>query len=355
MRIRFLLIGVLVVGGLASCTTTGFEVGSLSIEPEEISVGETFTVEADVSNRGEIDGTFTATLKLDETMFFGTKEVWIAAGDTETVSFNCFIETPGFHSLKLNGSTTTFTAYIPFPDSNLEAVIREAINKPNGPINVFDLEPITTLTAQEKGISDLTGLEYCVNLQVLELRDNNISNISPLSSLINLRELGLWGNNISDISPLEGLNNLKILHLHENNIVDISPLANLTYLGILHLPNNNISNISPLAGLTYLAGLDIEGNNISDISPLEGLTKLMDLSLKANNISDISPLAGLIEMHILHIHQNNISDISLLVENSGLGEGDEIYLENNNLDLTESSEDMQNIRTLQDRGVEVIY
>jgi hypothetical protein len=219
-----LLLGLLVSGGLiSSCTTTEFEVGSLSIEPDEIVVGKTFTVEADISNRGEADSFFTATLKLDETTFFGSKEVWIAAGDTETVLFDCLIETPGFHSLKLNGSVTTLTAYIAFPDSNLEAVVREAINTPEGPINVSDLESITTLTAQEKGISDLTGLEYCVNLQIIELRDNNISNISPLAGLINLRELGLWGNDISDISPLEGLANLNILHLHHNKVSNISP------------------------------------------------------------------------------------------------------------------------------------
>jgi len=52
---------------------------------------------------------------------------------------------------------------------------------------------------------------------------------------------------------------------------------------------------------------------------------------------------------------NYISDITPLVENSGLGTGDEVYLETNNLDLTEGSDDMQNIKTLQDRGVEVTY
>ena len=329
----YLVIGILVFGVLTSCTTTKFEVGSLSIEPGEIVVGKTFNVEADISNRGENDSFFTATLKLDETTFFGSKEVWIAAGDTETVRFDCLVETPGFHGLKLNGSTTTLTAYIAFPDSNLEAVVREAINKPEGPFNVSDLEPITTLNAQNKGISDITGLEYCANLQVLELRDNNISNISPLASLINLRELGLWGNNISDISPLEDLANLNILHLHHNKVSNISPLANLTNLGILHLPNNNISDISPLSGLTYLAGLGLDDNNITDLSPLAGLTNLLDLNLKGNNIEDILPL----------------------VENSGLGMGDSLRLAKNNLDLTEGSDDMQNIRALQDRGVEVSY
>lgn len=389
-----LILGLLIIGGLTGCATTEFEVGSISITPVEIVAGNTFTVEAGISNIGENDGTFTATLKLDERVF-DKKKVMVAAGATKTVRFVCVVETPGVHSLRLNDSTATFTAlkpadfevtflsipaeaftreatvieakvintgevegiyngrlmvngiktaskdtpiapgaietmsftitidilgthtisldeatstltvFLAFPDSNLETAIREAINKLEGPICIFDLEPFTTLVARGRGISDLTGLEYCINLQVLELRDNNVSNTSPLAGLINLRVLGLWGNNISDISPLEDLTNLHILHL----------------------PNNNISDISPLAVLIKLSGIDLDGNNINDISPLAGLTKLMDLNLKVNNISDLSPLVGLTDLHILNLVDNNISSISPLVENIGLGAGDIVYLE----------------------------
>jgi len=43
------------------------------------------------------------------------------------------------------------------------------------------------------------------------------------------------------------------------------------------------------------------------------------------------------------------------VENSGLGEGDRVLLEFNNLDLSEGSEDLENIRILEERGVRVDY
>ncbi len=42
-----------------------------------------------------------------------------------------------------------------------------------------DLESLTTLSAQETGISDLTGLEYYINLQRPSLH-NNITDILPL-------------------------------------------------------------------------------------------------------------------------------------------------------------------------------
>jgi len=55
------------------------------------------------------------------------------------------------------------------------------------------------------------------------------------------------------------------------------------------------------------------------------------------------------------LRDNQISDISTLVENSGLSKWDTVWLENNNLDLSEGSEDLENVRQLQGRGVKVHY
>ena len=197
-----------------------------------------------------------------------------------------------------------------FPDGNLEAAIRDALGKPAGEeITAAELLNLTTLWALFSDITDLTGLEYCTNLTELNIYGNQISDISPLSSLTNLSQLRLNGNQISDISPLASLTNMILLYLGENQISDISPLASLTNLTLL----------------------DLDGNQISDISPLASLVNLGYVSLNGNQISDIS----------------------LLLENSGLGEGDEVWLEDNNLDLTEGSEDLENIRALEDRGVVV--
>ena len=79
------------------------------------------------------------------------------------------------------------------------------------------------------------------------------------------------------------------------------------------------------------------------------------LELWKNQISDISPLSSLTSLTELILVENQISDVSPLVGNSGLGEGDEVWLEDNNLDLWEGSEDLEDIRALEDRGVEVTH
>lgn len=417
-----------------------------------------------------------------------------------------------------------------FPDANLEAAIREKIGKPSDSIQQRDLEILSDLEAHGKGITDLTGLEYCANLTTLSLTNNLIGDISPLAQLTNLREIGLSMNHISDISPLASLSELNMLQLNSNNISDISSLSSLTnleiiYLGdnrisdisalqslvnlkqvglfmnqigeiaplvlnpgigagdqvflannnldlsaaagdkqklhyliargvvvdargqeyvptyeepptpdgtvtfldqnldriirellgkvpeenitvgelehiteiyaddsnisdlsgiqycynlrILQLTNSQITDISPLASLTNLLVLRLSNNQISDISPVGSLSNLQILNLQGNQVSDISPLIYHIQLHTVDLGHNNISDISTLyslygimslrlnhnqisdisslVQNPGLDDGDGLSLSGNNLDLSEGSEDMQNIKKLEDRGVEVRY
>ena len=205
--------------------------------------------------------------------------------------------------------TVTDETAVTFPDSNLEAAIREAIGKPEGPIHTSELEGLSFLAASRRDITDLTGLEYCTNLTHLSLAYNQVIGISPLASLTNLTWLDLAYNQVSDISPLASLINLTMLHLSYNQISDASPLVSLTNLTWLSLAYNQVSDISPLASLTKLTWLSLAVNQVSDISPLASLTNLTHLGLDVNQISDISPLALLTEVTWLHLGENQVSDI----------------------------------------------
>ena len=101
-----------------------------------------------------------------------------------------------------------------FADSNLKAAVEAAlgITEPTP----SDMLNLITLSAEDKGISSLVGIEYARNLTVLVLRNNQISDISTLSELTNLRGLALADNQINDISPLIELENLTYLNLRGN-------------------------------------------------------------------------------------------------------------------------------------------
>jgi Leucine-rich repeat (LRR) protein len=245
---------------------------------------------------------------------------------------------------------------VTFLDANLEASIREAIDKPEGLIFTSDLDGLTSLEASGKigelgeEITDLTGLEYCINLTELNLAWNQITYISPLASLTKLTALDLSRSQIRDISPLYSLTNLTYLSLGWNQISDISPLQNLTKLTVLILYWNEISDI-PLTNLTDLTDLRLGGNEISDISPLHSLTNLTYLSLGWNQISDISPLQNLTKLTELHLEGNQIANVSPLVENTGLGKEDKLLLLRGN-PLSDTSLNVY-IPQLKKRGVSI--
>ena len=335
-------------------------------------------------------------------------------------------------------------ASVNIPDPNIRNAIRRTLNKPrDAPIREEDMARLTELEVTHKTITNLTGLEFAINLRKLNLRNNAIRDISPLAGLIHLTELNLRNNLLSDISPLAGLTKLEKLYLDNNSISDISPLAGLTKLkqlylesntisdlfplittglgngayvnvkrnpldelsirltiptlqsrGVtvetdivtvpLHIPdpnlrhaieqalgivrweiitveditpltqldakNRNITNLTGLEAATNLRKLELQENSISDISPIAGLTKLEKLYLQNNTISDISPLAGLTKLKQLYLQNNTISDISPLVENTGLRNGDQVFIQGNPLSSLSIN---THIPALQSRGVTV--
>ena len=229
------------------------------------------------------------------------------------------------------------------PDSNLRAAIAEELGKsPNAPITVEEMEKLGPhFEAENKGIRDLTGLQFATNVIELDVGDNPISDLSPIAGLINLQDLGfantpisdlsplsglinmeqLWFNSasVSDFSPLSRLINMKVIHACCNPVSDLSPLARLTKLEHLYLPGSDISDLTPLAGLTNLKELYLHHQDVlSDISPLAGLTGLERLNLEDNNISDLSPLAGLTNLKWLNLVVNDISDVSSLASLTNL-------------------------------------
>ena len=227
-------------------------------------------------------------------------------------------------------------AFVHIPDTNLRAAIAESLGKStNAPITTEELERLKELDAPDRGIHDLTGLQFATNLEWLHLGENQISNLSPIAGLINLKVLRFSRNNVSDLSPIAGLINLRYLAFHTNNVSDLSPIARLINVEVLRFSVNNVSDLAPLVGLINLKHIFSWGNPVSDLSPLTGLTKmeeidicgadlsdltplarltgLKELYLRSNGISDISPLAGLTGLTRLNIAENDISDISALV------------------------------------------
>ncbi len=240
-----------------------------------------------------------------------------------------------------------------FADANLEAGVKTILGlTPGATVYNDDFCGIDSIVLKNLSIVYLDGLEYAVDVTLLDLYSNQVSDISALAGLTALTFLGLAANQVSDISALAGLTALESLYLNSNQVSDISALAGLTALRTLNLAANQVSDISALAGLTALRTLNLTSNQVSDISALAGLTALISLYLNFNQVSDISALAGLTALTFLALDSNQFSDLQPLVDNSGIDLGDFVYISGNPLDSESCCTD---IPILIGRGADVTY
>lgn len=222
-------------------------------------------------------------------------------------------------------SARSGSAAATFEDENLEAAVRSALSL-------------------EGGVELTCGL--VATLDSLVAPELEIENLHGIQNLAGLEHLDLWGNAITDIGELIELTRLTRLELGNNSISDVSALAALTNLTRLSIRENEIADISALGGLTQLIDLDISYNGISELAALRGMTRLTTLRVYNNPIADIDAMRDLTSLSELHVHDlTDLETIRPLVENTGLGSGDLVYVYGSNA--------CSDARALRDKGVSV--
>ena len=288
--------------------------------------------------------------------------------DTWTSSFRDIISALDYPDRIGEPPVTTQPDVLPggqvhIPDPNLRAAIADELGKSvNAPITAEEMKGLRAIDLANKGVRDLTGLQFATNVTWLHLIDNQISDLSPIAGLMELREIWARGNVLSNLSPVRGLTNLTHLEfpgspisdlspvkgltnliylncnntlvsdlspisdlvnlewllMHHTNVSDMSPISGLINLKVIYFNNDTVSDISPFAGLANLEVFGTWGNPFSDLSPLAGLTKLHKVDICGAMLSDLSPLAGLTGLKELYLPANGISDVSPLEGLTGL-------------------------------------
>src|SRR5262245_17235066 len=86
---------------------------------------------------------------------------------------------------------------VKIPDKNLEAALRAVLMDTTDDLTEKMLDNVFVLEAKGKKIADLTGLEKCKNLALLNLANNAVADLAPLKELTNIQSLDLSGNKIT--------------------------------------------------------------------------------------------------------------------------------------------------------------
>ena len=222
---------------------------------------------------------------------------------------------------------------------------------------VADLAGLAAMTALEilnlagNAVTDLSPLAGLTALEILNLTDNAATSLSPLAGLTSMVWLYVSGNPAGDLGPLAGMSALQLLDARDVGATATAALSGLTAMRYLMLSDNAIVDLSGLSAMTAVEMVDVGNNNVTDLSPLAGKASLTNLRCYLNAITDLSPLTGLTALDVVDFDSNHVTDLQALVDNPGLGEGDEVDAQQNPL-----SDDALNIQVpaLRDRGVDVI-
>jgi len=88
-------------------TPAAFTTRALIITPAEVTTEDEVTISIAVANTGKLDGSYEATLKIDDVVV-ETKQVTVAGGGSEVVSFSIGRDTPGVYQVNINDLSGTF-------------------------------------------------------------------------------------------------------------------------------------------------------------------------------------------------------------------------------------------------------
>ena len=263
------------------------------------------------------------------------------------------------------------------PDSALNEALHNACHLTlDEPLTTEALATLTTLDLSNLLIESLEGMEYCVNLQFLNIAQNSIVDITPIvgivtltyldissnynmtnsaiqkiASLINIKDLFLsysqvinfefavnmaalrrlttvYSSGLASLKGIEGLNSLALLEINRaSSLTDISALSTLPALSVLDLSYcKMIKDLSYIGQVKSLIRLDLDSASIQDISFMRALPNIQEVNLTTNFIKDLSPLTSVTSLKNIAVQDNYINDLAPLLKLVGLRR---LYLQQN--------------------------
>ena len=163
---------------------------------------------------------------------------------------------------------------------------------------------------------DITKLQFCQNLEKLEVRNNSIEEIisNPDIKFLNLELLDLSKNELTklDITKLQSCPNLEKLDVRNNQIDEIISNLNIIFpkLELLNLSDNIINelNVTKLKFCPNLKELEVKNNYIDEIISNPNITfpnlRLLDLSKNKLTTFDLTTLQFCPDLKLLELNKN---------------------------------------------------
>ncbi|MEM6720787.1 MAG: hypothetical protein AAF611_15765 [Bacteroidota bacterium] len=207
-----------------------------------------------------------------------------------------------------NFSETDYCRYTAIPDANFEAALEnlgyDDISG-DGQVPTALIESVIDLDVQSSNISNLTGIEDFVAIEVLNYDANSVLTVD-LSNNTALRILYARSNGISSID-VSANTNLRLLFLTFNNLtsIDVSNNVNLTSLWV----QDNLLTGIDISNNPNLINFGISNNQVTDLD-LSNNVNLVNLFAANNSLMemDLSLNSALVEIGLA---SNNLESVNV--------------------------------------------
>ncbi|WP_239257197.1 MucBP domain-containing protein [Listeria ilorinensis] len=225
------------------------------------------------------------------------------------------------------------TDIVNIPDSNLLEGLKDQLDKPfTTSLTEGDLAQLEYVDAGYSNprdafvpgkVSNLTGLEYAVNITKLNFSSSKVADITPIIYLPKLKSIVGVDTSLASIEGIQNLPSLESLELGADYIEDFSPLLeaeglkDFSYNSYNWLSNeySTISDVSIFSKMKNLETLDLTWNEVKDLSPLRDNRTIKTLNLTHNSVESLTSLAEMKALQVLYLDENNLyslDDLSTL-------------------------------------------
>ena len=173
------------------------------------------------------------------------------------------------------------------------------------PENLAAIESVTSLDVSEKSLSDLSGIEYFVNLISLDCKKNNLTSLD-VSNLTKLTALTCNDNQLTKLD-VSSLTNLSILFCQYNKLTTLDVSQN-TALWNLNCSNNQLSELN-VANNPKLQTLSCADNRLKALD-IEKNTSLSTLYCNNNQLAELS-VSENTALTKLYCYANRMSELDV--------------------------------------------
>lgn len=230
--------------------------------------------------------------------------------------------------LALTCLVTSAPAQVVIPDPGLDAAVRQALQKPTGPLSSQDLLSLTNLDASQRNITNLAGLEAARNLTTLSLQTNSLTLLSVPSELTNLVTIDLSFNPLTNCVFPNGLKHLNRILIQSSQLTNLTLPTNLTVLTELNLQGNQFTSFNLPSNLTGVGFLGLSDNRLTSFTISTNLTELNNLDLEDNQLTSFTLPSRVTNMFFLDLGFNSLTNCTLP---NGMAQLDTLFVEANAL------------------------